>query len=70
MRRPTFDVIGPLNYTPTLARELEAAGWLPERTRGEPVWWRDPMGLVGRMRTGEAWDLTQKRKANGVGSAQ
>lgn len=67
MRQPTFEVIGPLSYTPTLARELEAAGWCAERKRGEPTWWRDPMGLVGIMRTGEAWLLMQRRKAHGVG---
>ncbi len=66
MRRPTFDAIGPLTYTPTLARELEAAGWIADRRRGEPTLWRDPMGLVGRMRTGEAWLLMQRRAANGV----
>jgi len=67
MRQPTFEVIGPLHYTPTLARALEAAGWVAERKPGEPVWWRDPMGLVSeRMRTGEAWMLLQKRIANGV----
>lgn len=66
MKQPTFDVIGPLAYTPTLARALEEAGWVAERERGEPVWWRDPMQLVGRMRTGEAWHLMMKRKANGV----
>lgn len=62
-----FDVIGPLSYTPTLARALEGAGWCPERKRGEPTWWHDPMRLVGPMRTGEAWLLMMKRKANGIG---
>jgi hypothetical protein len=69
MRQPTFETIGPLDYTPTLARALEAAGWVAERKRGEPVWWRDPMGLVPeRLRTGEAWQLLMKRKASGVQS--
>ena len=66
MRRPTFEVIGPLDYTPTMARQLEAAGWVARRTRGEPVWWEDPLGLVAPTRTGEAWLLMQKRKANGA----
>jgi hypothetical protein len=63
MRESTFEAIGPLTYTPKLARELGAAGWVAERKRGEPIWWRDPLGLVGKMRTGEAWHLMMKRKA-------
>lgn len=66
MRQITFEAIGPLDYKPTLARALEDAGWHAERKRGEPTWWLDPMGLVGRMRTGEAWHLMTKRKENGV----
>ena len=61
--------VEPHSYSPTMARELEAAGWRPERLRGEPVWWWDPMRLVGPMRTGEAWLLLQKRRAHGVGPA-
>jgi hypothetical protein len=66
MKDPSLQFIGPLDYTPTLARALEEAGWVAERKRGEPVWWTDPRGLVGRMRTGEAWHLMAKRRANGV----
>jgi hypothetical protein len=69
MRKPTFEAVGPLTYTTTMARELENTGWMAVRKRGEPVWWLDPMGLVGRMRTGETWMLIQRRKANGIGGA-
>lgn len=66
MKRPSFDPIGPLSYTPTIARELEAAGWKAEREPHEPVRWRDPLGLEsGRLRTGEAWMLMQKRQRHG-----
>lgn len=62
-----FEWVGPLDYTPTLSRELEVAGWQADRVRGEPTLWRDPLGLVGRMRTGEAWNLMMKRRQNGIG---
>lgn len=55
-----------------MAMYLRQRGWkrrqLPP-TMHEPVYWRDPMGLLGECpRTEEAYDLQVRRDANGVGS--
>ena len=71
MRQATFEPIGPLTYTPSIARALEAAGWHAERAPHEPVYWRDPLRLEGgRLRTGEAWNLMMRRRANGLGEVR
>lgn len=46
---------------------LEAHGWPAIRERGEPVWFKDPLGFAGnRMRAREAYELQKRREDNGI----
>ncbi len=46
---------------------LEAKGWRAVRKRGEPVWFRDPLGLQGgQLRIEDAYRLQLRRDASGI----
>lgn len=45
---------------------LAMFGWMSERVGHEPRRWRDPLGLVGPLRTEEAYELVLKRIRSAV----